>query len=140
MSAFAYSSVYQQPVTSNRQLVLSHCRCRHPPHRRPQVAVRPELARRHSIALAELLVEVVLGVEHTAAGDLRDAQVTSIEQAGRLLQALLFQEVAQETAGDAVEAARDVLPRVAELFRDRLDRDLLVGAQPAAHGFDQGTK
>src|ERR1041385_9491340 len=84
---------------------------------RPAHAVRAELPRRHAEALAELLSEVVLRSEPAAPRDLRDAQVPALEQPRRLLQPLLLQEVAEQSSGDAVEAAGDVLTRIAELFR-----------------------
>src|ERR1051326_280949 len=106
-------------------------------HHRVADAVRAELPRRHAEALAELLTEIVLRVEAAAAGDLRDAHVAVLEQPRRFLQPFLFEEVAEEPAGDAVETSGDVLPRIAELFRDCLDRHFFVGAQAPANGFDE---
>src|SRR6478672_5738534 len=77
-------------------------------------AVRAELPRGHAEALPELLAEVVLGVKAAAPRDLRHAQIAALEQARGLLQPLLLEEVAEEPAGDAVEASGDVLTRVAE--------------------------
>src|ERR1051325_2122469 len=109
--------------------------------RRPQQcvaeSVRAELARGHAEAHAELLAEIVLGVKAAAARDLRHAHVAVLEQARRLLQSLLFEEVTEEPSGDAVEASGDVLTRIAELFRDCLDRHFFVGAQAPANGFDE---
>src|ERR1043165_1888951 len=106
-------------------------------HHRVADAVRAELPRRHAEALAELLTEIVLRVEAAAAGDLRDAPVGVLAPPRRLLQPFLFEEVAEEPAGDAVETSGDVLPRIAELFRDCLDRHFFVGAQAPANGFDE---
>src|SRR5437762_9942669 len=84
-------------------------------HHRVADAGRAELPRRHAEALAELLSEVILRVEATAAGHLRDAHVAVLEQPGRLLQPLFLEEVAKEAAGHAVEASRHVLSCIAEL-------------------------
>src|SRR5437016_13862802 len=100
---------------------------------RAQGSVCAELARGHAEAFAELLAEVVLRVEAAAAGDLRDAHVAVLEQAGRFFQTLLLEEMAEQAAGDAVEPAGDVLTRVAELLRHCFDGQLLVGANAAAH-------
>ena len=106
-------------------------------HHHAADSVGAELARRHAEALAELLAEVVLRVEAAAAGDLRHAQVAPLEQPRRFLQPLFLEEVAQESAGDAVEASGDVLSRVAELFGHGLDCHFFVGAQAPANGFDE---
>src|SRR5438270_592986 len=98
-------------------------------------SVRSELSRRHSVAFAELLPEVVLGVEAAAARHLRHAQVAGLEQPRGLLEPLLLEEVAEETSGHAVEAAGDVLPRVAELARHGFDGHLFIVAQTAANRF-----
>src|SRR4029078_2772005 len=101
--------------------------------RRPQQSVadsvRAELSRRHDEEHPELLAEIVLGVKAAASRDLPHAHVAVLEQARRLLQSLLFEEVTEEPSGNAVEASGDVLTRIAELFRDCLDRHFFVGAQ-----------
>src|SRR5712691_8977328 len=101
------------------------------------MSVRAELAGRHPESLPELLAEVVLRIEAAAAGDHGDAKIAGFEQASRFFQPLLFEEVAEQATGGAVESAGDVLPRVPELFGDRLDGDLLIGAKPAPNGLDQ---
>src|SRR5258708_14240699 len=92
---------------------------------RAQRAVRAELARRHAEAFAELLAEVVLRIEAAAAGDLRDTHVAALQQARRLLQPLLLQEMAEQTAGNSVEAPGDVLSRVAALLCDGFPGQLI---------------
>src|SRR5204862_5708220 len=99
-----------------------------------------ELPRRHPEALAELLPKVILGIESAAARDLRDAHVAAFEEARRLAQAFFFEEVAEQASGDAMEAAGDVLARVAELFGDCFNRQLFVVADAPADGRDQGAK
>jgi soluble lytic murein transglycosylase-like protein len=60
-----------------------------------------------------------------------------LEQARRFLQPLLFEEVTEEPAGDAMKAAGDVLSRIAELFRYCFDGDFLVVAKAAPNRFDE---
>jgi hypothetical protein len=96
-----------------------------------------ELTRRHPVPLSELLSEVILGIEAASARDLGHAQIAALEQVRSLLEPLLFEEVAEQTSGDAMEAPRDVLSRVAELARDGLHRDFFVGSQAPANGFDE---
>jgi hypothetical protein len=48
--------------------------------------------------------------------------------------------VAEQSAGDAVKSAGDVLPRVAELFGHCFYGQLFVVADAAADGRDQGTQ
>src|SRR6185503_9352757 len=108
--------------------------------RAAQVSVRTELPRRHAVADAELLAEVVLRIEAAAARDLGDAQIAALEQPCRLLEPLLFQKLAQEPSGDSMKAAGDVLPRIAELLRHRFHRYLFVGTKTPAHCFDERTQ
>src|SRR3954451_20064406 len=107
---------------------------------RAQCSVCAELARRHAEAFAELLAEVVLRVEAAAARDLRHAHIAVLEQAGCFFEALLLEEVAEEASGEPVEAARDILARVAELFRHGFDGQLFVGTHAAAHRLDQSAQ
>src|SRR6266404_6069425 len=100
-------------MRGSRQLRLNR---RLPCRKRSQRSIRTELSRRHAESLSELLAEVVLRVEAAAAGDLRDAHVAALQQARRLFQTLLFQEVAEQASGNPVEAPGDVLSRVAELL------------------------
>src|SRR5215210_4547380 len=101
------------------------------------MAAKPWPLRRHAVAQPELLAEVVLRVEAAPAGHLRDAYVAGLEEARRFLEALLLQELAEQAAGDAMEPARNVLPRVAELFGHGFHSDFLVRAKAASHCFDQ---
>src|SRR5262249_5966121 len=87
------------------------------PHR-AQAAVGAELPRRHPEAFAELLAEVVLGVEPAAARDLGDAHVAALEQARGLAEAFFLEEVAEKTSGDAVESDGYVLASVDQFFYD----------------------
>src|SRR5204862_5699678 len=89
--------------------------------RRAQGSIRAELPRRHAVADAELLTEIVLGVESTAARDLRDAEGSAFQQPRRFLEPLLCDKLAEQTAGGAMKTAGEVLTRVAGLFNQGLD-------------------
>ena len=90
--------------------------------------------------MAELLAEVVLRIESAAAGDLRHAEISLLEQARSFLEALLLEEVAEKAPGEAVESARYVLPGVSELPRNRFDGHLFVRAKATPNRFDERSK
>jgi proteasome lid subunit RPN8/RPN11 len=104
---------------------------------RAQRAAGAELARRHAETEAKLLPEVVLGIEAAATGDLRDAEIASLQQLRGLFQPFLLEEVAEQAAGHTVKASGDVLARVTELAGHRFDADLFIASETTPDAFDQ---
>ena len=90
--------------------------------------------------MAELLAEVVLGIESATARDLRYPQIAGLEQARGFLEPFLFHEVTQQTSGHAVKASGYVLPRVPELSCHCFNGDFFICAQAAANCLDQSSK
>src|SRR5436309_2073566 len=105
-----------------------------------QAAVGAELAGRHAESLSELLPKVVLRIESAAPRDLRHAHVARFQQTRRLLEAFLFQKMAEQPTGDAMKASGDILPCVAELLGHCFNSDFLVLADPSANTLDERAK
>src|SRR5437762_8592814 len=115
-----------------RRRELTHLQSRRSlQHRFSHCPFRAELTRRHSVALAELLSEVILRIESASPRDLRDTQIAAFEQLRRLLEPFLFEEMTEESPGYAMKSAGNVLARIAELARHCFDSDLFIFAKAA---------
>lgn len=106
----------------------------------PETPVRAELPWRHPEPVSELLPEIVLRFESAATRDLGDAQIAPLQQLRSLVESLLFEKLAEESAGEPMETTRHVLTGVSELAGNGLDRNVLIRIQTPVYTLEKRTQ